>query len=160
MSDSEKSILAAERAKRALDQEQEELKEKAKKKPRPSVVQAIITWPGEDGEEKSATLPIRVLNFDERNQAVLLASTLASGKFNSLPEQHAEFLMGISTIFTMWPKELPTELQARLHEDEFLVARVYNLIESHRAARFRRDGGSGKVVQATARLADIPASTD
>jgi hypothetical protein len=155
----EKSILAAERAKQELAKEKE-VKEAAKKRLRPSVVQVAVTWPDDDGIEQSATLPIRVLNFDERNQAVLLASTLASGRFNMLPESHAEFLMGISHIFTMWPAELPQGLQNRLHEDELLVAQIYGLIEQHRAARFRGDRGEGKIPQAKARLVDPPPSVD
>jgi hypothetical protein len=156
---SEKSILAAERAKQELAKEKA-AKEATKKRLRPAVVQAAVTWPDEDGNEQTATLPVRVLNFDERNQAVLLASTLAAGRFNTLPDSHAEFLMGISHIFTMWPTELPQGLQDRLHEDEALVAQIYSLIEQHRAARFRGDRGAGKIAQAKARLVDPPASAD
>ncbi len=150
---SEKNILAAERVKQELAKEQA-AKEASKKRARPSVVQVAVSWPDETGAEQKATLPIRVLNFDERNQAVLLASALAAGKFNTLPENHADFLMGISHIFTMWPSEMPKSLQDRLHEDESLVGQIYGLIEQHRAARFRGDGGEGKVTQARARLVD------
>jgi hypothetical protein len=156
---SEKSILAAERAKQELAKEQA-AKEATKKRLRPSVVQVAVSWPDDDGVEQTATLPIRVLNFDEKNQAVLLASTLAAGRFNTLPESHADFLMGISHIFTMWPNELPQSLQNRLHEDEILVAQIYGLIEQHRATRFRGDRGEGKIAPAKARLVDPPPVID
>lgn len=154
----EKSVLAAERAKQELAKEKDTAA--LKKKLKPAVVQTEVTWPDEDGAQQTIVLPIRVLNFDERNQAVLLASTLAAGRFNILPEAHAQFLMGISNIFTMWPSELPQSLQNHLHENESLVSQLYSLIEQHRAARFRGDRGSGKAMQAKARLVDPPPSSD
>jgi len=147
----EKSLLAAARAKQALE-------EKPVEKPptKPSQIPVTFSYFSESGEEKMCTLPIRVLNFDERNYAKILAATLANGKFNILPDEHAAFLTALATIFTMWPNELPKELQNLLHEDEILAINVYNLIEGHRIARFRGDGAESPRRQATVRLADTP----
>jgi len=147
----EKSLLAATRAKQIIE-------EKPAEKPatKPSQVPITFTYYTESGEEKTCTLSIRVLNFDERNYARILAATLANGKFNILPEDHAVFLTALATIFTLWPNELPKELQATLHEDEVLAINVYNLIEGHRIARFRGDGTEGARRSATVRLADSP----
>jgi hypothetical protein len=148
----EKSLLAAARAKQTIEEE----KPVEKPATKPSQIPVTFTYYTESGEEKTCTLPIRVLNFDERNYARILAATLANGKFNILPDEHAAFLTALATIFTLWPNELPKELQALLHEDEALAINVYNLIEGHRIARFRGDGAESARRPATVRLADSP----
>ncbi len=147
----EKSLLAATRAKQIIE-------EKPAEKPatKPSQIPVTFDYYSESGEELTCTLAIRVLNFDERNYARILAATLANGKFNILPDDHAAFLTALATIFTMWPNELPKELQNLLHEDEILAINVYNLIEGHRIARFRGDGATGPRRSAAVRLADSP----
>lgn len=146
----EKSLLAATRAKQIIEEKPE------KPATKPATVPITLTYYTESEEEKTCTLPIRVLNFDERNYAKILAATLANGKFNILPEDHAMFLTALATIFAMWPNELPKELQATFHEDETLTIEVYTLIEGHRIARFRGDGTEGKKRSAKVRLADNP----
>jgi hypothetical protein len=149
--DSERQILAAERARR----EMEEVEPPPEKKTKPAVVPITVTY-YEDETPKKVTLTIRVLNFDERNQSKILAATLANGRFNILPDAHAAFLTALATIYVMWPSQIPDELQNQLHEDEMLALEIYNLIEGHRIARFHGDGGASKRAQATVRLADLP----
>ena len=161
MADSEKKILAAERAKKAVEQEAREAAEKKKKKLRPATAPVVIEYPSNDGELKSVTLNVRVLNFDERNYAKILAATLANGKFNILPEDHAQYLIALATIFTMWQNsEIPQDLQDILHEDELLALKLYNAIEAHRMARFLGNRGSSQGGQASVRLADLPEDAD
>jgi hypothetical protein len=161
MAESEKKILAAERAKKMVEQEAREAAEKKKKPLKPAIAPIVVTYISKDGEEKSATLNIRVMNFDERNYARILAATLANGKFNILPEDHAQYLMALAHIFTMWQgSELPQELQDLLHDDEVLALKIYNMIEGHRVSRFQADGGSGTRGKASVRLADLPEDAD
>jgi hypothetical protein len=151
--ESERQLLAAERARREMEEAAEA--PPPEKKLKPSVVPITVTY-YEDDAQKKVTLTIRVLNFDERNQAKILAATLANGKFNILPDEHAAFLTALATIYVMWPTQIPDELQKQLHEDEMLALEIYNLIEGHRIARFHGNGGPGKRAPATVRLADLP----
>jgi hypothetical protein len=157
MVDSEKKILAAERAKKVVEQEAKDAAEKKKKKLKPATVPVSVEYSTPEGESKSVTLTIRVLNFDERNYAKILAATLANGKFNILPDDHAQYLVALATIFTMWQSnEIPKDLQDLLHEDEDTALQLYSLIEGHRMSRFQANGGQGARSSATVRLADLP----
>jgi hypothetical protein len=161
MVDSEKKILAAERARKTVEQDALQKAEKKKKPMRPATVPITVEYTDPDGEARKADLTVRVLNFDERNYSKILAAQLANGKFNILPDDHAQYLIALATIFTMWKDdELPKDLQELLHEDELLVLRIYNFIEGHRMTRFQGGGGAGKPAQATVRLADLPEDSD
>lgn len=129
------------------------------KRLRPAVVVVHIDWEDSTtGEEKRASLPVRVLNFDEDVRVSLLCSKLALGMYDSLPFDDAYFIRALATCYIMWP-DMVKELREVLHEDKELTTGIFDLIVEHRNARFHGDGSEGGVRKAKIRLDVDPGST-
>lgn len=109
----------------------------------PPVRTVYLNYGSPEGDNYEATLVVRILSHDEILKAGVYAAQLAGVNINILPIYMQNLALGRAYIAVMWGKALPEWLKKAVETDEEAVFELYNQIEDHRRAFFRRDPGEG-----------------
>ncbi len=126
----------------------------------PPVIHVTLEWTDPDRNQRTHTLDVRILTFDERVEVARRAGKVARVPWEQLPQEEQELIRAICTCFVMWPN-LPDELRWAVTNDPVVAFELAAVVEAHRTTYFRGDAGEGEAAPAAPRVVvHRPPATD
>lgn len=125
-------------------------------RPTPPVQDITINYVSPEGETKTVTLAIRILNRDEMLDVHRLAALYAGVDFDLLGQTGRDICYARALVEIMWRDGMPEWLKVAMSENEEYASQIAIAINNHRSAYFRGNYRASKEGQKPAGLEVVP----